>query len=113
MVNSPKLVLMTPDELENLIHYSVRKALSEQPTKSSFSDDKPLTIDEASAFLNIPKATLYGYTSTRKIPFHKMGKKILFFKAELLAWIEEGKKKTKKQIEAEGFLSLQKGGMRR
>ena len=102
---------MTPSELDSLIQSSVRKALSEQSTKSSFTDDKPLTIDEASAFLNIPKATLYGYTSSRQIPFHKMGKKILFFKAELLAWIEEGKKKTKKQIEAEGFTKI--GGSRR
>ena len=113
MVNSPKLVLMTPSELDNLIQSSVRKALSEQPAKSSFSDDKPLTIDEASAFLKIPKATIYTFTSKREIPFHKVGKGLLFFKAELLAWIEEGKKKTKKQIEAEGFLSLQKGGARR
>lgn len=110
MESNPKLVLMTPTELDILIQSSVRKALGEQPSKSSFVDDKPLTIDETSVFLNIPKATLYAYTSTRKIPYHKMGKKILFFKAELLAWIEEGKKKTKKEIEKEGFSKIGKGG---
>jgi excisionase family DNA binding protein len=112
MVNSPKLVLMTPEELENLIQSSVRKAMGEQSSKSSISDDKPLTMDEASEFLQIPKPTLYAYTSTRQIPFHKMGKKILFFKADLLAWIEGGKKKTKKEIEAEGFIKMGKGGVR-
>jgi excisionase family DNA binding protein len=112
MINTPKVVLMTAEELENLIQNSVRIAISEQLSKSSFTDDKPLTIEEASAFLQIPKATLYIFTSKREIPFHKMGKKILFFKADLLAWIAEGKKKTKKEIEQEGFVKIGKGGMR-
>ncbi len=107
---SPKLVLMTPDELALLIHSSVRKAMAEHTSTSSDSNDKPLSIDEASDFLHIPKATLYQFTSTRKIPFQKVGKKILFFKNELIAWVEAGKKKTKKEIEAEGF--GKKGGVR-
>jgi excisionase family DNA binding protein len=106
MENTPKLVLLTPTELENLIQNSVRKAMGEQSSKSSANDDKPLTIDEASKFLQIPKATLYAFTSKREIPFHKVGKGLLFFKAELLAWVEEGKKKTKKEIEAEGFAKM-------
>jgi excisionase family DNA binding protein len=94
---------MTPDELENLIQNSVRKALGEQSLQSSSIDDKPLNIEEAAAFLKKPKSTIYQLTSTRKIPFSKMGKQLLFFKKDLLLWIEEGKKKTQKQIEAEGF----------
>lgn len=103
MVNTPKLVVMTSEELENLVQNSVRKAFAEQSFPSSINDDKPLTIDEASAFLKKPKSTLYQLTSTRQIPFSKMGKQLLFFKKDLLVWIEEGKKKTKKEIEAEGF----------
>lgn len=103
MVNTPKLVVMTSEELENLVQNSVRKALAEQSFPSSINDDKPLSIDEASAFLKKPKSTLYQLTSTRQIPFSKMGKQLLFFKKDLLVWIEEGKKKTKKEIEAEGF----------
>jgi hypothetical protein len=53
MENTPKLVLMTPTELDNLIQSSVRKAIIEQSSKLSFPDDKPLTIDEASKFLKI------------------------------------------------------------
>ena len=99
---------MTPDELENLIHNSVRKALSEQFPKSSSHDDKPLNIEEAAAFIKKPKSTVYQLTSTRQIPFSKMGKQLLFFKKDLLLWIEDGKKQTKKEIEAEGF--SKKGG---
>lgn len=107
---SSKLVLMTPDELAILIQTSVRIAIAEQAPKSSDFNDKPLSIDEASEFLNIPKSTLYQFTSTRKIPFQKIGKKILFFRKELVSWVEAGKKKTQKEIEAEGF--GKKGGFR-
>lgn len=107
---SSKLVLMTSDELDILIQSSVHKAMAGHAPKSSNSNDKPLSIDEASEFLNIPKSTLYQFTSTRKIPFQKVGKKILFFRKELVSWVEAGKKKTQKEIEAEGF--GKKGGLR-
>lgn len=106
MVNAPKFILTTPDELDQLIQSSVRKALSEQSPKSSTIDDFPINIDEAAAFIKKPKATVYQLTSTRKIPFNKVGKQLLFFKKDLLAWLEEGRKKTKKQIEAEGFSKI-------
>jgi excisionase family DNA binding protein len=103
MVNSPKLVLMTPDELENLIHNSVRRAMGEQTPQTSSHDGKPLNVEEAATFLKMPKSSVYQLTSTRKIPFNKVGKQLLFFKKDLLSWIEEGKYKTKKEIEAEAF----------
>lgn len=103
MENTPKLVLMTPTELDSLIQNSVRKAMGEQSPQSSNYDDKPLNIEEAAAFIRKPKSTIYQLTSTRQIPFSKMGKQLLFFKKDLLKWIEEGKKKTQKEIEAEGF----------
>jgi excisionase family DNA binding protein len=102
---------MTPDELDQLIQSSVRKALSEQSPKSSITDDFPINIDEAAAFIKKPKSTVYQLTSARNIPFSKVGKTLLFFKKDLLIWIEEGKKKTQKQIESEGF--LMKGGGKR
>ena len=111
MENHPKLVLMTPTELESLIQNSVRKAMGERSPQSSIYDDKPLNIEEAAAFIRKPKSTIYQLTSTRQIPFSKMGKQLLFFKKDLLKWIEEGKKKTQKEIEAEGFTKM--GGVRK
>lgn len=103
MEQNSKIILVTPNELALLIDSSVRKALDEQSLQSSNYDDKPLTLEEASAFIKKPKSTIYQLTSTRQIPFSKMGKQLLFFKKDLLKWIEDGKKKTKKEIEAEGF----------
>ena len=102
---------MTPTELESLIQNSVRKAMGEQSPQLSSYDDKPLNIDEAAAFLKMPKSSVYQLTSTRNIPFNKVRKNLLFFKKDLLKWIEEGKKKTHKEIEAEGFTKM--GGVRK
>jgi len=51
-------------------------------------EDKILiTIDELSAYLRIPKPTLYTWTHMKKIPFIKIGRSVRFDKAEIDAWI--------------------------
>jgi hypothetical protein len=47
------------------------------------------------------KATFYGYTHQRSIPFHKRGKKIIFLKSEIDDWIKSGRRKTLQEISAE------------
>ena len=103
MEHYPKIIVITPNELAQLIDISVRKAMGEQSPQSSNSDDKPMNIDEAAAFLQMPKSTIYQLTSTRKILFSRVGKPLRFFKKDLLAYLESGRKKTQKEIEAEGF----------
>jgi predicted DNA-binding transcriptional regulator AlpA len=111
MEQNPKIIVITPNELAQLIDISVRKAVSEESSKSSYIDDKPMNIDEAAAFLQMPKSSIYQLSSTLQIPFSKVGKPLYFFKKDLLAWLESGKKKTQKEIECEGF-NL-KGGVRK
>lgn len=96
--------------MAQMIENSVRKAFSEFSPKSSYIDDKPLNIDEAVEFLQMPKSSIYQLSSTRQIPFNKVGKKLFFFKKNLLEWLETGRKKTQKQIESEGF--SKKGSVR-
>lgn len=35
------------------------------------------------------KQTIYSWTSTRRIPFHKKGRAIMFDKAEIDAWLQD------------------------
>lgn len=52
------------------------------------TDYKPMTIDEAAAFLKISKGYLYKLTSGGKIPYHKpMGKRLFFKQEELETFI--------------------------
>ena len=59
--------------------------------------------------------TVYGWTSSHFIPFHKRGKSIAFRKSEIDLWLAQGKKKSLQDIqrEAEDFVShkRKKGGL--
>ncbi|MBB3836992.1 excisionase family DNA binding protein [Runella defluvii] len=91
-------VLLTAQELTELIVKSVREALVEQQLPTT-SPSKPLTIDEAAAYLRLPKATLYQMTSAREIPHQKLGKRLVFLKEELDDWIASKRQKTRSEIE--------------
>lgn len=65
--------------------------------------DQLLVTKEAATFLHMSVPTLYGYVSRREIPFIKRpnSKSLWFSKVDLIAWIKEGKRKTKDEISAE------------
>lgn len=98
------LTSVTQHELSQIIEQSMRRVLSEKTGKTSANatvngnDADFLTIGQASEFLNIPVATLYDYTHKRKIPFNKIGKKLLFNKTELIEWIKTHRRKTHAEI---------------
>lgn len=50
-----------------------------------------LNVDELREYLpsHPRKQTIYSWTSTRRIPFHKKGRSIMFDKAEIDAWLQE------------------------
>ena len=50
-----------------------------------------LNVSELQAYLpsHPKKQTIYSWTSTRKIPFHKKGRSIMFDKAEIDAWLQD------------------------
>ncbi len=52
-----------------------------------------LNIKEAAEYLNLSSKTLYTYTEKAKIPFYKIGSRILFKTEELDAWLKERKVK--------------------
>jgi excisionase family DNA binding protein len=54
----------------------------------STEPEKPMTVYEAARFLNKEVQTIYGLTSKRKIPFHKNGRELSFFKSELVEWLK-------------------------
>jgi predicted DNA-binding transcriptional regulator AlpA len=45
--------------------------------------------------------TVYAWVGQRLIPNHKHGKKLMFLKSEIDAWLKTGKRKTASEIEAE------------
>jgi len=57
-----------------------------------------MTLDEAAGYLRLPKNSIYKYTSARRIPFLKFGKRILFDKHKLDEWLEQYSRKTEEEI---------------
>lgn len=50
-----------------------------------------LTVQEVCAYLKITDESLYSWIKNKGIPAHRVGKRWLFDKGELDAWIKSGK----------------------
>ena len=53
-------------------------------------------IDLAIEITRLSKSRIYALVQQRAIPHSKRGNKLYFKRAELLAWVEEGKRQEKK-----------------
>lgn len=82
-----------------------------QPT-SSANNHILVEIDEAAIIIMKSKPTIYRLVNQGILPSYKKGKTLYFYKDELLAWIENGRKATKEQNHSEMLKAMQ-GGMKR
>ena len=108
-----KIILTTAEELRQLIVESVQMALkghgdSARPDANGQTGTRYLTVSEAARYLNLAKQTVYGFTSSRTIPFIKRAKRLLFTKSDLDAWLAQGKKQSLAQIQRSITGSVQK-----
>lgn len=55
------------------------------------SKDKMMTIKELAEFLSISRHTIYNWTSTRSLPFYKLGGAVRFRRKDIEAWLETQK----------------------
>lgn len=46
-----------------------------------------MNYSEAAAYLKIVVSSLRGWVSKGKIPYHKAGRRVIFFQEELEAWL--------------------------
>jgi excisionase family DNA binding protein len=53
------------------------------------SEPRFFNAQEASRYLGMPLATLYGYTHRRQIPHYKRGRILMFDRADLDQWMSE------------------------
>lgn len=92
---------MTPEErikaLGNCLRFSHRAdawgdLIEATQKRITAINDNPetMTYEEAAKYLKIAAGTLRQWVMTKKddIPFHKVGRRVVFFKAELEEWIK-------------------------
>lgn len=83
------------DEFQELIRECVREELqshSQESPKSSNNEAELIDSKEAAALLRISLPTLHKWKKQGQIPFHRIGTRIRFNKAEVLATIGERRK---------------------
>ena len=97
----------TFDDLPNIIGKlfvkldKIEKLLKERKIHDSVINEELLTIEGAAELLKLSVATIYTKVCKNEIPVNKQGKRLYFYRAELLDWIKSGRIKTTVEIEQE------------
>lgn len=79
----------------------IEKLLQESKVNRITVDDELLTISDASNLLKLSVATIYTKVCRNEIPANKKGKRLYFYRGELLNWIKSGRIKTITEIQQE------------
>lgn len=78
----------------------IRTLLLQTTPTPAPEQDELLTVKGAAAFLSLSVPTVYGLISKGELPVMKRSKRCYFSKAELIAYLKQGRKKTTAEIEA-------------
>jgi excisionase family DNA binding protein len=99
-MESPMIFQYSRGEFKSLLKEALREILAEDKIETT-NESTLINVQEAAALLNLAVNTLYEKTSEKLIPHYKHGKKIMFKKSELLAWVESRKVKTIQEVRRE------------
>jgi excisionase family DNA binding protein len=82
---------------------TIEQIVKEKEDRSDAPADEWMGLDGLKEYLpdKPAKATIYGWVSTKQMPYHKGGKKLRFRKSEIDAWLEAGKRRCGADFEAE------------
>jgi predicted DNA-binding transcriptional regulator AlpA len=90
-----EMVLISPEQLKNLIRSELVSVITDvRPPKKS-DDKKFLRIDEAVNYLsgefgiNISKSHMYRLCSLNEVPVSRFGSKVVFTKQDLTNWAND------------------------
>lgn len=83
-------------ELREILREELTQILPTLLQQHGEAVQKPLSVEDACAYLGIAEQTLYGRVSNGTIPFHKRGK-LYFFKSELEEFVKGTWKPTAKK----------------
>ncbi len=89
----PVMMNKIHDKLEHLEKLIIRISTVEE------NKEEVLNIQEASKLLDLSVSTIYSKVCKREIPVNKQGKRIYFYRHELMKWIKSGRVKTYLEIQ--------------
>jgi len=84
-VQTNQIVLISPEDLQKMIESAVTNALQKMKEEKS----ELLTFKQACALLQISPSTLFKWKAENRVPFKRLGKRILFNRKEIIAVLED------------------------
>jgi excisionase family DNA binding protein len=98
-----QVLIINEELLEKLAEKLANKFIGLHQNQSD--SEELLDVNQASKIIKLTKPTLYGLVHKKKIPFYKKGKKLYFYKSELLNWISSSKSKDDLEERANSYLT--------
>ena len=100
-----QLTIPTTDEIRAVVDAALTEFFSSYSIQPKSETDEIGGIELAVEITGKAKPTIYSLCAGNLIPHSKRGKKLYFYRAELLAWLKAGKRKTHSELalEAENF----------
>lgn len=95
------LTNLSEEEFKIFLKQAITEVMEKSLTGSKVRLTDNLNIAEAAKYLNLKVSTLYEKTSQKSIPHIKKGNRLYFNEHDLKVWLEEGKVKTKLELEGD------------
>jgi excisionase family DNA binding protein len=92
------IIITTPEDLKAIISAALNEFLASNSSQSQVPK-KLYSKTEAANYLKIPEDTIYQLTSKRRIPFSKVGRRLVFRQEDLDKWLQDNRQMTRKEIE--------------
>ncbi len=98
------------EQMMTIISQAFMKQSSLFQTLPQEKEEKLMTVDDAAAFLQVSKQTIYCKMSKGTIPVFKKGNRCYFTKQLLMDYVKEGYKGTMKDVQDsnDAFLTMNK-----
>lgn len=105
------------DELPKAVSELTEQVSTLTEMVSALQSSKPsektlIGMDEACEILQKAKPTIYALVRKGAVPSYKRGKKLYFYREELIQWIESGRKAVSQPISSGEMLAMMRANVR-
>lgn len=88
-------------ELRQLFREELKDFFAANSINPTEQPDEIGGVKEAAKWTNYAESSIYDLVHKRQIPHSKRGKRLIFSRAELTAWLQENRRRTQTELTAE------------
>jgi excisionase family DNA binding protein len=80
-------VIPLEEAIRQMVADELRRVLGEEPRHWPALPAETMTADQVADFLGLDRKTVYDYANAGRIPCRKLGKRLLFSRTQVVAWL--------------------------